>query len=577
MGAMSASDPLLTRALLAHAEAEPGSLAFRFLDGPAPLDWDRGRLLREALAVAAWLQAEGAHGERVLLLVPQGPAFVAGFFGCLLAGAVAVPSYPVPHPKHAGRVHAIASDAGARYVLTDAATRALFAEHAAAFPAIAGARTLDLGAVDPAWAAAWKEPVIGPGTLAFLQYTSGSTGTPKGVMVRHSHLAANAAMMREGFGHHAGTRFMTWLPLFHDMGLIGNVIQSVYDGAPLALMAPSGFIRRPIRWLRAVSEFRATVSGGPNFAYDLCVAKTTPEEREGLDLSSWQAAFNGAEPIRPDTLARFVKAFAPHGLDPKAVYPCYGLAEATLFAAGSGRGQGPLVRAFDAAALEDRRALPSGEPSARPLASSGRSPGGQAIAIVDPESRRGLPAGRVGEIWLAGAHVAGGYWEKPEATAETFEAFTAGGEGPFLRTGDLGFLDAEGELFVSGRLKDLVIVRGRNLAPQDLELAAAQAAPALRLHATAAFAAADAAGNEAVAVAAEVDAAALPAEVQAELEAKVRRALAARFGVALQALRLLPPNAMPKTSSGKLQRQRCRALFEAGKLPALPTEEAAPV
>jgi acyl-CoA synthetase (AMP-forming)/AMP-acid ligase II len=301
--------------------------------------------------------------------------------------------------------------------------------------------------------------------LAFLQYTSGSTATPKGVMVSHGNLLHNEAIIQQAFAQTSESVIVSWLPLYHDMGLIGNVLQPLYVGAHSVLMSPVAFLQSPFRWLKAISHYRATTSGGPNFAYDLCVRKITEEQKAGLDLSSWQLAFNGAEPIRAETLDRFAKAFASCGFRREAFFPCYGLAEATLFVAGKTQSNAPaVIKHFETAALSNNRVIEATDESQDRLSLVGcGGPGmGQTILIVNPETARVCPPGDVGEIWVSGASVAGGYWNQPEATERTFHASLAeSSAGPFLRTGDLGFLQA-GELFVTGRLKDLIIIRGRN-------------------------------------------------------------------------------------------------------------------
>jgi acyl-CoA synthetase (AMP-forming)/AMP-acid ligase II len=557
---ISAVDNVVSRAVR-NARERPDGLALRFLDVTDEDDWDFRRLDAEARTVAAWLQAHDAGGERALILLSRPPEFVAAFLGCLYAGVVAVPCYPVPHPKQAGRVLAILRDAGARFVLTETRTRAMFAAASEAFPEIEAATTLDLAERDLSWGDAWHEQFPPDPALAFLQYTSGSTGRPKGVQVSHGNLMANHAMIAAAYRLDVDTRAVSWLPLFHDMGLM-KVLQCTYHGSALALMAPATFIRQPARWVQAISDFSAYGSGGPNFAFELVVAETTPEQRECLDLSSWKVAFIAAEPIRAATLERFTRAFAPCGLDPRALFPAYGLAEATLLVAGSGAGAGARTRDYVPEALEAGVATPAtGADPARRLVASGRVDWlGQTVWIVDPESHTPLLAGRVGEIWVAGANVAGGYWGRPDATTETFCARTAAGEGPFLRTGDLGFLDSDGQLFVCGRIKDLIIVRGRNLAPEDLELTAITAERRLRGHAVVAFSVGEADG-EAVVVVAEAADAELGAEAVGDASARVARAIARAHGVTPVDVAVIAPGTMPKTSSGKLQRRRCRELY----------------
>ncbi|MGH9362673.1 MAG: fatty acyl-AMP ligase, partial [Thermoanaerobaculia bacterium] len=325
-------------------------------------------------------------------------------------------------------------------------------------------------------------------------------------MVTHGNLLHNEAMIAAAFGQSASSVIVGWLPLYHDMGLIGNVLQPLFVGATCILMSPTDFLQQPWRWLDAISRYRASTSGGPNFAYELCVQKIGAEQRAGLDLSSWEVAFNGAEPVRHDTMERFARAFSPCGFRREAFYPCYGLAEATLFVSGGGKGRAPLVMAVESPALERHQVAPAApeSPSGRALVGCGRPWMGQEVAIVDPESHRRCAPGQVGEIWVAGPSVAAGYWRQPEATEQDFRARLADtGEGPFLRTGDLGFVHA-GELFVAGRLKDLIILRGRNLYPQDIERTAEGSHPALRPGCGAAFSV-DVEGEERLVVVQELD------------------------------------------------------------------------
>ncbi|HEX4496636.1 MAG TPA: amino acid adenylation domain-containing protein, partial [Thermoanaerobaculia bacterium] len=512
---------------------------------------------RAAGRIAAALRKVTAPGERALLLYPPGLDFIAAFFGCLYAGVVAVPAYP-PHPRRdSPRLRAIAQDAAPAVVLTTSSLRATAGPRMAAAPELAGAFWLATDDLPPA---EWREAAPGPDDLAFLQYTSGSTALPKGVMVSHGNLVHNERMIGAAFAQDAGSVVVGWLPLYHDMGLIGNVLQPLASGGRCVLMAPVAFLQRPRRWLEAISRYGATTSGGPNFAYDLCVRRVPAGERAGLDLASWRVAYNGAEPVRAETLERFAEAFAPHGFRRESFYPCYGLAEATLFVAGGAPGGGFKVREVDAAALERHKAAPAAEGAAtRSLVGSGGAWEGQRIAVVYPDTRAELPPGRIGEIWVSGPSVAQGYWRRPEQTAHDFQARLATAEaGPsFLRTGDLGFV-LDGELFVTGRLKDLVILRGRNHYPQDLELTAERAHPALRAGSGAAFAV-DVEGEERLVVVYEVDR--HPGAGVDEIIDAVRRAVAEEHEVQVHQVVLVRAGSVPKTSSGKIQRHACRSAY----------------
>ncbi len=436
-------------------------------------------------------------------------------------------------------------------------------------PELAEAVWLAVEEVDPRLAEQWEEPAADPSTPAFLQYTSGSTALPKGVIVTHGNILHNEAMIRAAFGQSEESVIVGWLPLYHDMGLIGNVLQPLAAGATCVLMPPLAFLQRPVRWLQAIHRYRATTSGGPDFAYDLCVRKVGPEQRAGLDLSSWKVAFNGAEPVRAETLDRFAEAFAPCGFRREAFYPCYGLAEATLFVAGGRLGEPPVVGRFAAAGLERGEAIPS--PASRAKAgcwSAAARPGaGSGSLVADPGTGEPLAPGQVGEIWVAGPSVAAGYWSRPEETARTFRARLAGdsgqGDGPFLRTGDLGFVRG-GELFVTGRLKDLIILRGRNHYPQDIERTAEQAHPELEPGGAAAFSV-DVAGEERLVIAHEVGRRFARSGVPvAQVAAALRLAVAEEHEVQVHEVVLLRTGTLPRTSSGKVQRHACRAAWLAG-------------
>ncbi|HEX6864808.1 MAG TPA: fatty acyl-AMP ligase, partial [Thermoanaerobaculia bacterium] len=490
------TDSNLVDVLRRRASTHPDRMAYRFLDDG---EEEGGSLTyaeldRRARALAAFLQREGGAGERALLLYPPGLDFVVAFLGCLYAGTVAVPAYPPRSNRPDSRLQAIARDARPRFALTIPALRDRAGVFLAKNPELAGVRWVATEEIDLSLADSWERgPELNEEGVAFLQYTSGSTATPKGVVVRHGNLVHNEEMIRRAFGQSEESVIVGWLPLYHDMGLIGNVLQPLYVGGTCVLMAPVAFLQRPSRWLKAISRYRATGSGGPNFAYELCVRKVGPEEREGLDLSCWEVAYNGAEPVRADTLERFAESFAPQGFRRDAFYPCYGLAEATLFVTGAERGSFPEVRQVDAEALERNRAEEArdGAPS-RSLVSCGSAWLDQKIEIVDPETCRPLPEGQVGEVWISGPSVAGGYWNRPEESARTFgarlgESDREGSPETFLRTGDLGFLSG-GALYLTGRAKDLIILRGRNLYPQDLELTAERSHGDLRPGCGAAFA-----------------------------------------------------------------------------------------
>ncbi|HJX30002.1 MAG TPA: AMP-binding protein, partial [Thermoanaerobaculia bacterium] len=483
------------------------------------------------------------------------------------AGVIAVPAYP-PHSRRPDpRLRSIAIDCRPRAVLTTGVLLARRETLVQQVPELAPALWLDTERLRETAGDAERVPHSGhpgkiAGEIAFLQYTSGSTGTPKGVVVTHGNLLHNLEMIRRAFGQTADSVVVGWLPLFHDMGLIGNVLQPCYVGAECVLMSPAAFLQKPARWLQAIHRFRGTTSGGPDFSYDLCVRSIAPEDREGLDLSSWNVAFNGAEPVRAETLRRFTEAFAPCGFRREAFFPCYGLAEATLFVAGGPRDRPAGIGSFASEALESGQAVLAADGTGRELVSCGHAWMDQRIAVIDPESGEPCPEGRVGEIRVAGPSVAAGYWNQPEASAATFHA-QPGGE-RVLRTGDLGFF-AGGELFLTGRLKDLIILRGRNHYPQDLELTAERSDPSLRAGSGAAFSV-ERQGEERLVLVSEVER--RHGDLAAIADA-IRRAIAEEHGVGVADVVLLRQGTIPKTSSGKIQRRECRARYLGGELEAL--------
>ncbi|MEY2882164.1 MAG: hypothetical protein RLZZ15_4544 [Verrucomicrobiota bacterium] len=559
-----------------HAAGKPEAAAFRFVRAPdfSTDDVSFAALRGHALRIAQALRARHAEGRRVLLALAPGADYLAAFLGCLYAGAIAVPIYPPRRNRPPERFIAVARNCAADFVVADAETRRQI--EAALGPEVRAA--LDLAWLEPAGEAGapaeWALPYLAADTPAFLQYTSGSTAEPKGVVVTHGNLEHNLALIAEPFGMNtAEVLALSWLPPFHDLGLIGNLLAAVHHGVTEVILTPQAFLRDPLSWLRAIAHFRATSSAAPNFAYDLCVARATPEVVAALDLSCWKTAFNGAEPIRPATLARFAATFAPCGFAAGAMCPGYGLAEATLVVSAQPRGPGPLVADFDRAALGRHRVEPSTGPGAIRLAGSGVVLGGQRVLVVDPDTRRACAADGVGEIWVAGPSVARGYWANPEATKETFRARTKpDGAGPWLRTGDLGFL-REGQLFITGRQKDLIIVGGNNHYPQDLEVTARAAHPALAEAAGAAFALAGEDG-ESLAVAHEINLQHRDADFAA-VAAALRAAISAEHQLAVTHCALVRFGSLPKTSSGKIQRRRCRELFLAGGLDAYLTTGAA--
>jgi acyl-CoA synthetase (AMP-forming)/AMP-acid ligase II len=411
---------------------------------------------------------------------------------------------------------------------------------------------------------AWRDPGIDGEALALLQYTSGSTGTPKGVMVSHHNLLANLAGMHDRFGYHAETRAVSWLPPYHDMGLIGGILQPLYTGAPMTLLSPLSFLQRPLRWLRAMSRFQATATGAPNFAYELCVRKIKFEQCEGIDLSRWEAAVNGAEPIRPSTMQRFEEAFGPCGFPREAFLPCYGLAEATLMVTGVSKSEGPVYASVDQAALECHKVVPAlpGDEKARSLVGCGHSLPHHSVLIVNPRSLTRCGPTEIGEIWVSGPSVAQGYWGRPKETAETFQAYvTDTGAGPYLRTGDLGFMKG-GELFVTGRLKEVIIIRGRNHYPHDIEHTVEASHWAVRPGGGAALGV-ELAGEERLVIVQELEYRSGNVD-RRDVIGAIRQAVAESHGLEVFDVVLVDPGIVPKTTSGKVQRLACRAAYLSG-------------
>ena len=574
MNAQSKSEPLpsasIVSRLRARADLHPERQALRVLpdnDGDGVVS-SYAELDRDVRALAARLQGLAAPGERALLLYPNGLEYVHAFLGCLYAGLVAVPAYPPEssQPHHLARLLSVARDARPKLVLTQSAWLEPLRAAQAALPELASVELVATDSTDPRLAEAWQPPPDDAAALAFLQYTSGSTSRPKGVMVSHGNLMANERAIASAFTMREDDVVVSWLPLFHDMGLIGTLLQPLYTGASLVLLSPQAFIQRPACWLEAISRFGGTVSGGPDFAYRLCVQRAQTAGSRALDLRSWQLGFSGAEPIRPATLRAFADKFAPCGFNPKALYACYGLAESCLIVTGGERGRGITVERFDERALAEHRAVPS--PGGRPIVGCGWPQPEHELWIVDPESGERLGEGRIGEIVARGPSVAEGYYQNREATQETFRGRA---ERAALFTGDLGF-QYRGELFVTGRRKDLIIVRGHNLYPHDIERSVEEKIEVLRKGRVAAFAI-DADGEEGIGVAAEVSPRLL-ALIEPEAVCRaISEAVAAAHGQPASTVLLLDAGALPITSSGKLQRALCRKRWQDRSLNVLASLE----
>jgi len=537
--------------------------AFHFVsdNGESKETLTYGELDRLARCIAARIQADCKPGERALLLYPPGLDFITAFFGCLYAGVVAVPAYPPRDNRNAERLRALADDVQARLFFSTASQKSGIERRLHA-NGLSGAIEVFASDLFRDGETMWEETCPDENTLAFIQYTSGSSGNPKGVMVSHGNILHNEKVIQTAFGHTRESIAVSWLPMFHDMGLIGNLLQPVYAGYPAILFSPAAFIQKPLMWLQLISQYRATTSGGPNFAYEHCVDRITDQQKADLDLSCWEMAFNGAEPVRAETLERFAAAFACCGFRKEAFYPCYGMAESTLFITAGQR----LTLAKTARLNSDGIKCDAGNDTCvQEKVSCGFPLFEQKILIVDPQTLAPCPDGLVGEIWTSGASVAQGYWNRPEETKNIFQAHLAdSGDGPFLRTGDLGFI-SEGELYVTGRHKDLIIIRGRNYYPQDIEQSVESSHPALRAGGVAAFSV-EFEGEERLVVLQEVKRGAMRTVNTGEVCACIRRAILQQHEINVHAVILLKTSSIPKTSSGKIQRNQCRANYLSGDM-----------
>ncbi len=580
---MKSSDHLdintLVDLLRERATQQPEQIGYTFLvDG----ETQEARLTYEALdrqsrAIASHLQSICQVGERALLLYQPGLDYISAFFGCLYAGVVAVPAYPPRPNRSLERIEGILADAEATVALTNESILSVIRRQVEQVPRLKTLHWVPTDTLSETLANEWQKPILTSDTLAFLQYTSGSTAAPKGVMITHGNLLQNLAAIHRCFGHSPQSQGVIWLPPYHDMGLIGGVLQPLYGGFGVVLMSPLMFLQRPLRWLEAVSRYQATTSGGPNFAYDLCVRKIPPTQREGLDLTHWELAFNGAEPIYDEVIERFTEAFAPYGFRREAFYPCYGLAEATLIVSGGQKTAPPVFKTVQAKALEQNQVIdhPLSPQDRRTLVGCGQSLSDQKIVIVDPQTLEVCRENQVGEIWVVGPSIAQGYWGKIEETQKIFKAQIANSpEEFFLRTGDLGFF-SNGELFVTGRLKDVIIINGRNYYPQDIERTVEQSHLLIRPNCSASFSV-EIEGEERLVILAEVErhyrenlgkanngenGTAKSSKVKAVIQA-IRRAVSQHYDLQVYAIALLKPGGIPKTSSGKIQRHICRSHFK---------------
>jgi FkbH-like protein len=545
--------------LLARAQNDPAKVAFIFL-GDGETEKDRityGELHRRACSIGGYLQDSAVAGGRALLLLPSGVEFLASFVGALYAGMIAVPAYPPSASRVDGktrRFQSIVNDARPSRILTT--SQLANGLQSRADQSLENIEWVTISAIDDSWADRWRRPAITDESTAFLQYTSGSTALPKGVMVSHGNILQNERMIQAQFSLSGDSTVVSWLPLYHDMGLIGSLLQPLFVGALGVLMSPSAFLQRPICWLKAISKYRAHCSGGPNFAYDLTVSRTNDDQRKDLDLSAWKVAFNGAEPVRASTIERFSRTFEPYGFRKDSFFPCYGLAEATLIVSGR-----PGVK------IVENEPGEGADGSARPrqFVSCGVPAVDTQVIIVNPATMESSPAGEIGEIWVQSPSVAAGYWNQKELSKQIFGASLPDRAGSFLRTGDLGFLVDE-ELMIAGRLKDLIIIRGENYYPEDLELTASESHAGVRFQQGAAFTA-EIEGSEELVVLQGVDRS--HRDNLADVARCVREAISQNHGVQVHTVLLAESAAIPRTSSGKVQRHMCRAQFLADGFPAL--------
>lgn len=541
--------------LMDRAAVTPDRVAYQFLgDGEnVTSTLTYGALDRRARAGARYLHQFMDPGARLVLMYPAGLDFLVGFFSCLYAGVVAVPAVIPRTARSLPRFLAMWADCQPQGLLTDPATQALvqplIADRSEPIPWF----NLD-GTEDITWQ---PDPTVQP--IVFLQYTSGSTGNPKGVMLSHANLLYNVGLIGDAVDRTAADHLLCWLPAFHDWGLIGFLLQALYVGSPCTFMDPASFLQKPLRWLTAISRYRATFTGAPNFAYELCLKQSTPAQRAELDLSCLQVALVGAEPVHSETLRQFTATFGPCGLRPQAFFPCYGLAESTLWVSGGAVTDLPMYLEVDEVALQQHRVVPG---TSRILVSSGPAAGDHQVLIVHSATQTPCACDQIGEVWVAGSSVAGGYWRR---RAEDFQGFLQDGRGPFLKTGDLGFLH-EGELYITGRCKDLIIIAGRNYYPQDIEHTVETSHPSLRQGYGACFSI-ELGTIEQLVILQELNLGQRPDLTL--VIAQIQRSVALTHGLSAAVIMIVKAGTIPKTSSGKVMRYACKTLFLNQQLPVL--------
>ena len=515
----------------------------------------------QAKVIASNLQSKQLDGHTALLIYPYdgGLEFIAAFFGCLYAKVIAVPCHPSRNRHASQDLAARLASSQAKIVLT---TKNILPKLKSQLGTLAA--PLEWITTDEygSQAADWRKPNLTSDTVAFLQYTSGSTGVPKGVIITHGCVLHNQKILKLAFCHTEKSVGAGWLPLFHDMGLIGNVIQSLYVGMPCIFLSPIAFVQKPVRWLQAISQYGATTSGAPNFAYELLCHHVTAVQKQNLDLSRWDLAFTGAEPIRVETMERFVKEFASCGFQREAFYPCYGMAEATLLISGGKKTASPIVKYVDKSALEKNQVVivDSYKEGVKSLVGCGKPWLDDLIAIASPHSLTQCTDNQVGEIWASSPGIGKGYWNLTEETSHTFQASLKDNPqaGSFLRTGDLGFL-ADGELFITGRLNDVLVFWGFNHYPQHIEQTVENCHPALKPNCGAAFAI-EVEGEEKLVIVQELDRN-YRHVLANDIAATIRWKVFDQHLIDVFAIALLKPGSIPKTSSGKIQRRACKQKY----------------
>lgn len=556
----------LVQILRDRAARQGQERVYTFLYGEEQHSLTYAELHGLTVSTAATLLQHCTRGDRALLIYPPGLEYIVALYACMYAGLIAVPSYAPRPNRPLTRLESIVANAEPTIVLTTSellnSARSIFRQQAGP---LANLPRLATDEIDADNSSELPLEGISPETPVILQYTSGSTAFPKGVTLTHGNIVHNTAAIQRNFPLDSQSSTVFWLPPYHDMGLIGGILQPLCTGFPVTLMSPVAFLQRPARWLQAISQFRATCSGAPNFAYDLCVRRISDDEVDQLDLRSWTVAFNGAEPIRKQTLDDFSAKFARCGFNRRVFHPCYGLAEATLMVTGMDRdGIGLNFRALSRAALEKNKVeSPVAPDDETILVSCGSAQGNQDVRIVDPATGEGLPSGSVGEVWVAGLNIAAGYWGQPKETQETFRASLSSGEGPFLRTGDLGFLQ-DGQIYITGRIKDLIIIRGQNYYPHDLEFTAQRSHSGLQPSSGAAFSV-QSDGIERLILIQEVDGRLAPGELN-EITNRISASISEDHDLHLDEIVLVKPWTLPRTTSGKMQRYLCRAAYLSGTL-----------